>query len=137
MADFNLVDPKGWEYDLQSVRAPSHVYLVGIANSFPTRSTPPTWATSSCTVFLGAAACRTHSPSCETDQARPASRFDRSWGVFFESFEEFLTFSWPCIVVTDRWTGKAHIVTRMTSIGAFVKMIKTRYVHCFPSHCSR
>ena len=55
------------------------------------------------------------------------SRYERSWGVFFESFEEFLTFSWPVITITDRWTGKAHIVTRMTSIGAFLKMIKTRY----------
>ena len=53
-------------------------------------------------------------------------RYERSWGVFFESFEEFLTFSWPVITVTDCATGKAHIVTRMTSIGAFLKMIKTR-----------
>lgn len=30
MADFTLVDPKGWEYDLHSVRqAPSHVFTDG------------------------------------------------------------------------------------------------------------
>ena len=60
-----------------------------------------------------------------------AARYERSWGVFFESFEEFLTFSWPVITVTDCGTGKAHIVTRMTSIGAFLKMIKTRQVLVF------
>jgi hypothetical protein len=54
-------------------------------------------------------------------------RYDRSWGHLFESFEEFLAFSWPVITVTDARTGRAHIVTRMTSIGAFLKMIKTRY----------
>lgn len=53
-------------------------------------------------------------------------RYDRSWGVFFESFEEFLTFSWPTITVTDTWTGRAHIVVRLSSIGAFLKMLKTR-----------
>lgn len=53
-------------------------------------------------------------------------RYERSWGIFFESFDGFLTFSWPVITVTDSWTGRAHIVTRMTSVGAFIKMIKTR-----------
>ncbi|CAL1694670.1 unnamed protein product [Somion occarium] len=87
MSDFNLVDPRGWEYDLQSVYTAylGHFQLHGIP-----------W-------------------------------YERSWGVFFESFEEFLTFSWPVITITDCWTGKAHIVTRMTSIGAFLKMIKTRF----------
>ena len=47
--------------------------------------------------------------------------------MFFESFEEFLTFSWPTITVTDTWTGRAHIVVRMSSVGAFLKMLKTRY----------
>lgn len=55
-------------------------------------------------------------------------RYERSWGVFFESFEEFLTFSWPAITVTDAWTGRAHIVVRMSTVGAFLKMLKTRYV---------
>ncbi|KAI0082322.1 hypothetical protein K474DRAFT_1655705 [Panus rudis PR-1116 ss-1] len=87
MADFHLVDPRGWEYDLQSLYT---AYL----GHFQLHSIP--W-------------------------------YERSWGVFFESFEEFLSFSWPVITVTDCWTGKAHIVTRMTSIGAFLKMIKTRF----------
>ena len=58
-------------------------------------------------------------------------RFDRSWGVFFESFEEFLTFSWPTITVTDTWTGRAHIVVRMSTVGAFLKMLKTSRVDFF------
>ena len=55
-------------------------------------------------------------------------RYERSWGHHFQSFEEFLAFSWPVIIVTDAWTGRAHIVTRLNSIGAFLKMIKTRYI---------
>ena len=42
------------------------------------------------------------------------------------NFEAFLAFGWPVIVVTDSSTGRAHIVTRTNSIGAFLKMIKTR-----------
>lgn len=53
--------------------------------------------------------------------------WDRSWGHLFSSFEEFLAFSWPVITVTDTWTGRAHIVTRLNSIGAFLRMIKTRF----------
>ena len=33
MSDFNLVDPKGWEYDLQSVSAPSSAWRRGAAQS--------------------------------------------------------------------------------------------------------
>ncbi|KAF9011435.1 hypothetical protein BDQ17DRAFT_882319 [Cyathus striatus] len=58
--------------------------------------------------------------------------YERSWGHLFSSFEEFLTFSWPVITVTDAWTGRAHIVTRLTSIGAFLKMIKTRFGETLP-----
>lgn len=54
--------------------------------------------------------------------------YDRTWGHLFSSFEEFLAFSWPVITVTDNWTGRAHIVTRLSSIHAFLKMVKTRYV---------
>ena len=32
---------------------------------------------------------------------------------------------------SDAWTGRAHIVTRLNSIGAFLKMIKTRYLPFF------
>lgn len=93
MGDFQLVDPRGWEYDLQSVYSAymGHFQHYGIP-----------W-------------------------------YERSWGVMFESFDEFLTFSWPVIVVTDSWTGRAHIVTRMTSIGAFLKMIKTRFGETLPN----
>lgn len=55
------------------------------------------------------------------------NRYERTWGVLFETFDEFLTFSWPVIAVTDSITGRAHIVTRLTSIGAFIRTIKTRY----------
>ncbi|KAF9262153.1 hypothetical protein L218DRAFT_868120 [Marasmius fiardii PR-910] len=58
--------------------------------------------------------------------------YEKSWGHLFSSFEAFLAFSWPVIVVTDVHTGKAHIVTRLTSIGAFLKMIKTRFGETLP-----
>ncbi|KIL71305.1 hypothetical protein M378DRAFT_6095 [Amanita muscaria Koide BX008] len=58
--------------------------------------------------------------------------YDRSWGHLFSSFEEFLAFSWPVITVTDAYTGRPHIVTRLTSIGAFLKMIKTRFGETLP-----
>ncbi|KAJ7598619.1 hypothetical protein C8J56DRAFT_914532 [Mycena floridula] len=58
--------------------------------------------------------------------------YDRSWGHFFTSFDEFLSFSWPVITVTDSWTGRAHIVTRLNSLGAFLKMIKTRFGEILP-----
>ncbi|KAH9929798.1 uncharacterized protein B0H18DRAFT_175001 [Fomitopsis serialis] len=58
--------------------------------------------------------------------------FERSWGVFFETFEDFLNFEWPVITVTDVKTGRPHIVTRMSSVDAFNKMIKTRYGETLP-----
>ncbi|KAI0050582.1 hypothetical protein FA95DRAFT_1513754 [Auriscalpium vulgare] len=92
MADFHLVDVRGWDCDLQSVYTAYMGY-------FQLDSIP--W-------------------------------FERSWGHLFNSFEDFLAFSWPVITVTDTWTGRAHIVTRMTSVGAFVKMIKTRFGETLP-----
>ncbi|KAF9476941.1 hypothetical protein BDN70DRAFT_934643 [Pholiota conissans] len=92
MADFTLVDPKGWEYDLHSVYSAYMGY-------FQIYNVP--W-------------------------------YDRSWGHMFESFEEFLAFSWPVITVTDALSGRAHIVTRLNSIGAFLKMIKTRFGETLP-----
>ncbi|KIK71288.1 hypothetical protein GYMLUDRAFT_148989 [Collybiopsis luxurians FD-317 M1] len=65
-------------------------------------------------------------------QAHNISWYEKSWGHLFSTFEEFLAFSWPVIVVTDARTGKAHIVTRLTSIGAFLKMIKTRFGETLP-----
>lgn len=58
-----------------------------------------------------------------------AFRYDRSWGHLFESFAEFLSFSWPVVVVTDARTGNAHIVTRLGSVGAFVKVRMLRFYH--------
>ncbi|KZS93376.1 hypothetical protein SISNIDRAFT_549743 [Sistotremastrum niveocremeum HHB9708] len=66
-------------------------------------------------------------------QARNIAWWERSWGQLFSSFEEFLNFGWPVVVVTDVWTNRAHIVTRTTSIGAFLKMIKTRYGDVLPT----
>lgn len=100
----------------------------------PPRSTRPIWASSNFT------ACHGTTSSC-VDANIPLMfsfdrrRHDRTWGRFFETFEQFLAFSWPVITVTDARTGRAHIVTRMSSIAAFVKMIKTQ---CAPfSHPSR
>jgi len=53
--------------------------------------------------------------------------YDRSWGHLFSSFEGFLSFSWPVVTVTDAYTGRPHIVTRLTSLDAFLKMIRTRF----------
>ncbi|KAL4070247.1 hypothetical protein J3A83DRAFT_4241379 [Scleroderma citrinum] len=92
MSDFHLVDPQGWEYDLQSVYSAYMGY-------FQLHNVP--W-------------------------------HDRSWGHLFDTFEQFLTFSWPVITVTDAQTGRAHIVTRLTSIGAFLKMIRTRFGETLP-----
>ncbi|KIJ66579.1 hypothetical protein HYDPIDRAFT_38903 [Hydnomerulius pinastri MD-312] len=92
MSDFHLVDPQGWEYDLQSVYSAYMGYF----------------------------------------QLHGVPWYDRTWGQFFETFEQFLGFSWPVITVTDCSTGRAHIVTRMTSVGAFLKMIKTRFGETLP-----
>ncbi|KAF5332612.1 hypothetical protein D9611_005282 [Ephemerocybe angulata] len=58
--------------------------------------------------------------------------YERSWGHFFESFDGFLGFTWPVITVTDAWTGKPHIATRLTAINSFIKMIKTRFGETLP-----
>ncbi|QRV80025.1 hypothetical protein RhiJN_08040 [Ceratobasidium sp. AG-Ba] len=58
--------------------------------------------------------------------------YDRSWGHLFSSFEDFLTFGWPTVTVTDARTGKAHIVTRAGSVNAFAKMVKTRFGETLP-----
>lgn len=58
--------------------------------------------------------------------------YDRSWGHLFSSFEDFLTFGWPTVTVTDARTGKGHIVTRAGSVGAFAKMVKTRFGEVLP-----
>lgn len=123
MTDFTLVDPKGWEYDLHSVSPyfMAHICdlkccfagLLCVYWLFPDTKCP---LVSVILNELGVLELTYHL----------YYRYDRSWGHLFESFEEFLAFSWPVITVTDAISGRAHIVTRLNSIGAFIKMIKTR-----------
>ncbi|EJD50566.1 hypothetical protein AURDEDRAFT_112183 [Auricularia subglabra TFB-10046 SS5] len=58
--------------------------------------------------------------------------YERSWASLFTSFDAFLSFGWPVVVVTDSRTGRPHIATRLTSVGAFVKMVKTRFGEVLP-----
>lgn len=61
-------------------------------------------------------------------------RYEKTWGHLFETFDLFLGCSWPVIVVTDTWTSKAHIVTKLSHIQSFIKMIRTRWVlECIPA----
>ncbi|KIJ53700.1 hypothetical protein M422DRAFT_73927 [Sphaerobolus stellatus SS14] len=92
MADFQLVDPKEWKWDLQSIYS---AYI----NHFQAYDIP--W-------------------------------YDKTWGHLFTSFEAFLEFGWPVITVSDASTGRAHIVTRMSSLASFLKMIKTRFGELLP-----
>lgn len=50
MSDFNLVDPRGWEYDLQSV---SHFAMLTAMVLTSGRSMQRTWVTFSCIAFPG------------------------------------------------------------------------------------
>ncbi|KAF7326397.1 ATP-synt-DE-N domain-containing protein [Mycena venus] len=108
MSDFTLVDPRGWEYDLHSVYSAYIGY-------FQVNNITCQW-----------------NPLFCLDGLAVRFWYDRSWGHLFSTFEDFLAFSWPCITCTDVWTGRAHIVTRLTSIGAFLKMIKTRFGETLP-----
>src|SRR6266576_3798501 len=125
MGDFTLVVPKGWEYDLHSVRQVPlyHVSLV-TDRTISHRSIPHIWAISNCI------ACRGLQSSYFLLLNDPSNerylRYDRSWGHLFSSFEGFLSFSWPVVTVTDACTGRPHIVTRLASLDAFLKMIRTR-----------
>ncbi|KAL0952173.1 hypothetical protein HGRIS_008786 [Hohenbuehelia grisea] len=92
MSNFQLVDPRGWEYDLHSIFSAYVGYF----------------------------------------QAHNVPWYDRTWGHMFDSFDAFLAFSWPAITVTDTWTCRPHIVTRPNSLGAFIKMIKTRFGEALP-----
>lgn len=64
-------------------------------------------------------------------------RYEKTWGHLFETFDLFLSCSWPVIVVTDAWTSKAHIVTRQSHVQSFIKMIRTRWVLYYTpvQHC--
>jgi len=123
MSDFTLVDPRGWEYDLQSVGSPSLSNRNLTYSLFPHRSTQRICHTSKCITSYGARPTTTTRGELE-----PCCRYEKTWGHLFETFDLFLGCSWPVIVVTDMWTSKAHIVTKLSHLQAFVKMIRTRWV---------
>ena len=86
------------------------------------RFIPHTLTTSNCIACHGLQRVCFLRPNNPSDEHY--ARYDRSWGHLFSSFEGFLSFSWPTVTVTDAYTGRPHIVTRLRSIGAFLKMIK-------------
>ena len=125
MSNFTLVDPKGWDCDLQSVCS---ILVITTSGSNRWRCITGLLRVHG---ILPAPQYSVVSNSELCSNGRFQSffdrRYERSWGALFETFDEFLTFSWPTIVVTDTWTGRAHIVVRMSTVGAFLKMLKTRY----------
>jgi hypothetical protein len=73
------------------------------------------------------------------------NRYKSSYSAYFTSFNEFLSFGWSAIVVTDKRTGKGHVTVKGGSgttssgattngyssggaVGQFARMIKTRLV---------
>ena len=73
------------------------------------------------------------------------NRYKASYSSYFTSFNEFLSFGWSAIVVTDKRTGKGHVTVKGGSgststggttngyssggaVGQFARMIKTRSV---------
>ena len=123
MSDFTLVDPRGWEYDLQSVGDRSLNNRNPTSSSLGHRSIQPTCRISSYTTFYGAPLVTTTHRVLEL-----RCRYEKTWGHLFETFDLFLACSWPVIIVTDTWTSKAHIVTKLSHIQSFIKMIRTRWV---------
>ncbi|EIW87396.1 hypothetical protein CONPUDRAFT_161941 [Coniophora puteana RWD-64-598 SS2] len=65
-------------------------------------------------------------------QAERVQWYLRTWGHLFETFNEFLAFSWPVITVTDASTGRAHIVTQRRSIDLFLRQIRSRFGETLP-----
>jgi len=94
--------------------------------SFVYRSTQPTCHTSNYTTSYGARLATVFRRELEL-----RCRYEKTWGHLFETFDLFLGCSWPVIIVTDKGTSKAHIVTKLSHIQSFIKMIKTRWV---PEH---
>ena len=123
MSDFTLVDPRGWEYDLQSVGSHSLSTRNPTSLLFAHRSTQRTCRTSNCTTSYGA-----RLTTVTRGELELRCRYEKTWGHLFETFDLFLGCSWPVIVVTDGWTSKAHIVTKLSHLQAFIKMIRTRWV---------
>lgn len=87
------------------------------------RSIQPTCRTSNHTTSYGARFATVTRRELEL-----RCRYEKTWGHLFESFDLFLGCSWPVIVVTDMGTSKAHIVTKLSHIQSFIKMIRTRWV---------
>jgi hypothetical protein len=62
-------------------------------------------------------------------QSRDIDWWNKSWGTFFATFDQFLQFGWQVIIITDVYEPhRAHIVTNMKNIQAFLKMIRSQYV---------
>jgi hypothetical protein len=75
---------------------------------------------------------------------RLLNRYRSSYSAYFSTFNDFLSFGWQAIVVTDKKSGKGHVVVRGGStgtpsgtvtnngyagggaVGQFARMIKTR-----------
>jgi hypothetical protein len=87
------------------------------------RSIQPTCRTSNCTTSYGA-----RLTTISRRELELRCRYEKTWGHLFETFDLFLGCSWPVIVVTDMGTSKAHIVTKLSHIQSFIKMIRTRWV---------
>ena len=121
MSDFTLVDPGGWEYDLQSVR--SQVNDRSTTSLSPVcRSIQPI-----CLISNYTTSCGTRLATGTRVKLELRCRYEKTWGHLFETFDLFLSCAWPVIVVTDSWTSKAHIVTKLSHIQSFIKMIRTRW----------
>lgn len=59
--------------------------------------------------------------------------WEKSWGGYFVSFNDFLGFGWEVMVVVDSETGKPHVAVRREQIALFARMIRTRCAHlCWP-----
>ncbi|WVR06909.1 hypothetical protein IAU60_003945 [Kwoniella sp. DSM 27419] len=53
--------------------------------------------------------------------------WDKSWGNYFATFNDFLGFGWEVMVIVDSGTGKPYIAVRKDQIAMFAKMIRTRF----------
>ncbi|AFR94452.1 hypothetical protein C343_02533 [Cryptococcus neoformans C23] len=53
--------------------------------------------------------------------------WEKSWGGYFVSFNDFLGFGWEVMVVVDSETGKPHVAVRREQIALFARMIRTRF----------
>ncbi|WWC70166.1 uncharacterized protein I206_104114 [Kwoniella pini CBS 10737] len=58
--------------------------------------------------------------------------WDKSWGGYFTTFNDFLGFGWEVMVIVNSNTGKPHISVRREQISLFAKMIRTRFGESLP-----